>query len=393
MTSFTYRITGSSSLWSNNVLFLTLFYTEQWSLEDADKIRELELDFGLSPLVARCLVPVLKEREPKDWLSPSFSQLRSFSDEEYGKSLREARKSLCNEKRYALWPTMTSTEQHRAWFRSLCRLLGAEIWSITTSHLGLRKDTASLWLQKSTRRPDKSNHHSRCWCSRSRGCILCFWCGDWCYLWSSSAFLESVPRRSCSPLSSKKVAPIRTFPSLVVFHLSLHTPWCFVPNQRSSWDDRSDFAIHVENCLHWYGCWCCLACNHRKSIHRSIGTAWTSKWAPAFCWIARSFGSLWGQYCMGNRFLHWFSDSSTHQCCRKVAKSNRGHWTLGRKESSKSTRVGQKAQRSQFGTTWNRKASCSKLFWSYAKSSSRLYHHLGAWKRRMAPRNCGYRRV
>ena len=56
---------------------LLSFTQKQWSLEDTDinKIRALELEFGLSPLVARCLAPVLKDREPKDWLSPSFDQL------------------------------------------------------------------------------------------------------------------------------------------------------------------------------------------------------------------------------------------------------------------------------------------------------------------------------
>ena len=56
---------------------LLSFTQKQWSLEDSDinKIRDLEIDFGLSPLVARCLAPVLKEREPKDWLAPSFAQL------------------------------------------------------------------------------------------------------------------------------------------------------------------------------------------------------------------------------------------------------------------------------------------------------------------------------
>ena len=74
------------------------FTQKQWSLEDADinKIRALELDFGLSPLVARCLAPVLKEREPKDWLSPSFEQLHDpFLMKNMEKACQRLEQSFC----------------------------------------------------------------------------------------------------------------------------------------------------------------------------------------------------------------------------------------------------------------------------------------------------------
>jgi len=53
------------------------FTNKQWALEACDivKARRLELDYGLPPLVARCLQPMLKEQDPREWLIPSFDQL------------------------------------------------------------------------------------------------------------------------------------------------------------------------------------------------------------------------------------------------------------------------------------------------------------------------------
>ena len=48
------------------------FTKKQWSLEthDVNKTRALELEHGLSPLVARCFAPILKDGDPQEWLRP-----------------------------------------------------------------------------------------------------------------------------------------------------------------------------------------------------------------------------------------------------------------------------------------------------------------------------------
>ena len=56
---------------------LLSFTNKQWSLEECNivRARQLELAHGLSPLVARCLEPMLKDKDPTEWLKPSFAQL------------------------------------------------------------------------------------------------------------------------------------------------------------------------------------------------------------------------------------------------------------------------------------------------------------------------------
>ncbi len=53
------------------------FSNKQWTLEECDiiKARRLERTYGLPPLVARCLQPMIKDQEPEEWLLPSFAQL------------------------------------------------------------------------------------------------------------------------------------------------------------------------------------------------------------------------------------------------------------------------------------------------------------------------------
>jgi single-stranded-DNA-specific exonuclease len=56
---------------------LLSFSQKQWSLEECDivRARHFERTLGLSPLVARCLEPMIKDRNPEEWLSPSFEYL------------------------------------------------------------------------------------------------------------------------------------------------------------------------------------------------------------------------------------------------------------------------------------------------------------------------------
>ena len=55
------------------------FTNKQWALDECNivRARQLELSHGLSPLVARCLEPMIQDKDPTEWLSPSFAQLHS----------------------------------------------------------------------------------------------------------------------------------------------------------------------------------------------------------------------------------------------------------------------------------------------------------------------------
>ena len=50
---------------------------KRWIFEEFDpvKIRRLQLEHGLNTLLAQCLSPILEDKNPQQWLSPSIEHL------------------------------------------------------------------------------------------------------------------------------------------------------------------------------------------------------------------------------------------------------------------------------------------------------------------------------
>ena len=105
------------------------FTQKSWHLEECNltRAKQFERIYGLSPLIARCLEPMLKEQDPKLWLSPSFEFLHDpFLMKNMKKACFRLEKAIQNQEKirivtdYDVDGTTSSLI-----LQALCRLLGA----------------------------------------------------------------------------------------------------------------------------------------------------------------------------------------------------------------------------------------------------------------------------